>query len=379
MKVTGSTVQQLDRKRPDGRPLPRSECRRWRLWATTSDGRRSRRFGGTWTQAQEALRVFVAELEAFVPNSDTFASYAASWASWRAGACALSPNTVASEATCVAALSRSPLGPMRMDEVSPDDCREALLWLRSHPLKGAEYSPSTLAKLHQVLGAIMRQAAEDGRIASNPMERVRRPKVRAAEREALSPGELQLLLNRVDALPLDGRSMAVYLMACLGLRVGEACALADANVDGRYARVDATVRAADRTVGPPKSDAGIRVLPVPPRLAAKVREWRACRSALGLADAPTLCCNSRGGLLTTAAMEGWWAGSKGCAGARDKLGCDGMTLHQLRHSNLSMMARHMGAFDLKAYAGWSSIAPARIYVHDDMDAVARAVEAAWAL
>jgi integrase len=54
-----------------------------------------------------------------------------------------------------------------------------------------------------------------------------------------------------------------------------------------------------------------------------------------------------------------------------------MTLHQLRHSNLSMMARYMSPFDLQRYAGWSSIEPARIYIHDDLDAVSRAASAAW--
>ena len=54
-----------------------------------------------------------------------------------------------------------------------------------------------------------------------------------------------------------------------------------------------------------------------------------------------------------------------------------MKLHELRHSNLSMMARHMSPFDLQRYAGWSSIAPARVYVHDDLAAVTAAVTAAW--
>ena len=82
--------------------------------------------------------------------------------------------------------------------------------------------------------------------------------------------------------------------------------------------------------------------------------------------------NSRGRLMTPKTMCEWWKAH------RDALGCSGMTLHQLRHSNLSMMARHMSPFDLQRYAGWSSIAPARIYVHDDLDAVSRAVEMAWA-
>lgn len=374
MKVTGSTIQQLDKTRPNGKPLPKSECRRWRLWATTDQGRKSRRFEGTWTEAQEALRAFVDELSAFIPNSDDFKAYADSWRLWRAESGGLSPNTVRDDRTAVRALCRTELANMRMDEITPDACRDALLWLKKHPANGSdELKPSTLAKYRSALSAIMRQAEDDGKIASNPVDKVKPPKVRYAEREALSPAELQLFLNRVDNLPLDGKAVALYLMACLGLRCGEACALRDSDVSDGLAFVSATVRGADNSVGRPKSDAGVRVLPVPPRLLAKVDRWRALRDALGLHDAEWLCCRKDGSRMSTSSMENWWRET-----VRSKLGCDGMTLHQLRHSNLSMMARHMGVFDLQRYAGWSSIAPAKIYVHADMDAVSRAVEMAWA-
>ena len=41
MRVKGSTIQQLEKDKP------RSRCRKWRLWATTDEGRKSRRFTGT--------------------------------------------------------------------------------------------------------------------------------------------------------------------------------------------------------------------------------------------------------------------------------------------------------------------------------------------
>lgn len=375
MKVTGSTIQQLDKKRKDGTPKPKSECRKWRLWATTELGRKSRRFEGTYSMAQNALRAFVEELEGFVPNAETFGAYAESWRLWREKSGDYSPNTVAGDKTFVGALRRTALDGMRMDAVTPDDCRKALLWLKENPAdpRTDEYGASTLAKAYQALHAIMAQAVSDGKLASNPMSSVKRPKVRHEERDALSPDELALFLNRVDGLPLDGRTVAVYLMACLGLRVGEACALRDDGFAGGFARIVSTVRGADGSVGDPKSPAGKRTLPVMPRLQEKVDDWRIVRRALGFQDAETLCCNLHGGLMSTSMMENWWAAVRG------SIGCEGMTLHQLRHSNLSMMARHMSVFDLQRYAGWSSIAPARIYVHSDMESVSRAVKAAWSL
>ena len=371
MLVRSSTIQQLD-KGPDGKK-PKSKCRKWRIWATTDQGRKSRVFNGSYMAAQAAQKAFVAELEDAVPCADTFGAYAESWRLWRAESGDLSPNMVAKDARNVRALRRTELDGLRMDELTPEKCRAALLWLKTHPVRGdGELASSTMASFHVTLGCITAQAAGDGRIARDPMDQVKFPKVRNVEREALSPGEIGLLLNRIDAeLPLDAHAMAVYLIACLGLRRGEALALLDSDVSGGLVHVHRAVKEADGSVAEPKSSAGVRMLPAPSRLLEKVGEWRAERERLGFADAETLCCNARGDVMRPQNLYKWW-----CK-VSPELGCDGVTLHGLRHSNLSMMARHMSPFDLQRYAGWSSIAPARIYVHDDLDAVSKAVSLAW--
>jgi hypothetical protein len=39
-----------------------------------------------------------------------------------------------------------------------------------------------------------------------------------------------------------------------------------------------------------------------------------------------------------------------------------------------MIARHLSPFDLQRYAGWSSIEPARVYIHADMSQLERAIK-----
>ena len=371
MKVRSYTIQQLKKG-------PKARCRDWRFWAVTDAGRRSLRWHGTWTDAQDAIKAWVSELEQEVPDSEQFAPYAASWALWRRESGDFAPNTLANDRRNVAALCRSPIAEMKLGDIAPDDCRNALLWLKRHPAKGdGELSGATLAKFHNYMHAIFQQAVDDGRIPRNPLASVKQPKVDTPEKEALSPIELQLLLNRIDELPLDGRTMALYLMACLGLRRAEACALLDSDVRDGLAYVHQAVKEKDGTVGAPKSAAGVRILPLSERLQKKVDRWRDVRRALGFADSPYLCCNTRGGLLRPQLLHRWWAGDSTHDAVRDAIGCPGMTLHQLRHSNLSMMARYMSPFDLQRYAGWSSIAPARIYIHDDLDSVRAAVSCAW--
>ena len=171
---------------------------------------------------------------------------------------------------------------------------------------------------------------------------------------------------------LDGRVMTLYLMLMLGLRRGEACAVMPEDVSGGCLHVRRAISERDGTIGTPKSAAGVRTLPMPQRLKAKMTAWERERERLGFADAPTLCCNTFGGVIRPQLLQRWWEQVRG------GLGCEGMTLHQLRHSNLSMMARFMpSAFDLQKWAGWSSLEPARVYVHNDLDALRAASSAAF--
>jgi len=371
MKIISSTIQQLEK---DKRP---SRCRKWRLWVTTDCGRKSRRHSGTYTSAQDALKAFENELSTLIPNADSFKSYARSWQVWREKSGDISANTVSKDKRNVKALCRTELSTKRMDAITPEDCRNALLWLKEHPAnREGELSGTTIRAFYVALNTIMQQAEDDGKIAANPMRRIKPPKEDTREKTAISPLEIQLLLNRLDELPTDAHVMAVYLIVCLGLRRAEALALQDVDIHDGFAHVHLAVKEANGRIDEPKSKAGIRTLPMPPRLQAKVDEWRAIRKSRGLADAQTLCCNVDGGVMRPQNLYKWWVGCddrKNGVGARDVIGCSGMGLHELRHSNLSMMARHMSPFDLQRYAGWSSIEPARVYIHDDLDAVSSAV------
>lgn len=366
MRVSGTSIEQVEKGKP------RKRCTRWRLWVSTDVGRKSRRIKGTYTEAQAALAAFVDELSGLVVDEETFAACAESWRRWRAESGDYAPGTCQNDARCVRALARSPLGGMRMDAITPGDCRNALTWVKINPARSDKpLSGTSMNKIHCVLADIMRSAYRDGRLARDPMEFVKPPKVDTKEREALSPEELTLLLNRLAGLRMDGRVMALYLIALLGLRRAEACALLDEDVRDGMAHIHLAVKERDGTVGEPKSKAGVRTLPVPPPLQLVIDEWRVERWSRGYGDAPTLACNTKGGVLRPQLLQRWWDKEK--AG----IGCEGMTLHQLRHSNLSMMARHMSPFDLQRWAGWSSIEPAKVYIHEDAAMLSRAVTEAW--
>lgn len=368
MKVHGKgSIQQME---PD---KPKSRCRKWRIWVQTETGRKSRRFTGTYTMAQETLDAMVSDLSGRVQNEQAFAGYADAWLRYISKTGDYEANTLANYARVVRSINRSPLGERRMDSITTETCREDLLWIKEHPQSDLvkELSGTSMHKVYTVLGSILKQAVDDKKMASNPLEKLKPPKTDTPEKEALPWDELMKVLDRLDDMPLNAFAMALYLIACLGLRRAEACALMDADVFEDRVVVRYAIKEADGTIGEPKSKAGIRTLPMMPRLWRKVCEWRQVKASKGLADALTLANDAKGGVIRPQNLYKWWKK------VAPDLGCEGISLHQLRHSNLTRMARHMSLFDLMRYAGWSSPEPAQIYVHDDYSALVSGVESAW--
>lgn len=374
MRVKSATIQALERNKP------RSRCRKWRLWLNVDEltTRPSRVVHGTYTDASNALESFKAEYMDKVPDSDTLASYMALWLLWRENSGQFAPGTIAHNKRDVNAILRSPLAELPIAAIKPEDVRNALLWIKQNPArKSGELTNATMNSIHITLNAVFRQAVDDERISRNPMAHIKAPRPDTKEKQALTPDELSELIASLSTLQLDGRVMALYFISYLGLRRSEACALMDSSIVGNYCHITQAIKERDGSIGETKYPASVRTLPMPDALVDKCAEWQELKRRLGWLSTPTLCSNSQGGILRPQLLQRWWSGDSKHHGVDAKLGYDGLTLHQIRHSNLSMMARHMSPFDLKTYAGWSSIEPAKIYIHDDLSQVAQAVSCAW--
>lgn len=364
-----ATIQQMDKSKP------KSRCRDWRLWSNHDGRRNSRRFHGTYTEAKDAALAFEAEIIQAVQldASPTFGEYAEKWAEWRILSNDYEIGTLNNDERALNAFRRTVIYDKHLAQITSEDAREALLWLRNNPVKKAgTLSGTTANKLHRAMFAIFEQAAKDGRINTNPLASQRAPKVDTKERPLLPPERIADVLDALDAMPLDGRTMTIRLILMLGLRRGEACGLLVDDIDGNLCHVRHAVKERDGRIGAPKSAAGIRTIPMPTRCVQSVSDWLSERHRRGLDDALTLCCNEFGRTMRPQLLQRWWNR------VRDDLGCSGLTLHELRHSNLSMMARHMpSAFDLQRWAGWSSLEPAKVYIHSDMDALVAGVNSAF--
>ena len=358
MRVSGSTIQQLEKD------LPKSRCRKWRLWASTDEGRKSKRFNGTYTQAQEALKEFVTDLEVQVPNADTFAAYAESWRLWREKSGDLDEQTLVNDRRNVTVLGRV-LGEMRMDAITPEVVKNALLEIKTGGSR--ELSGTYMNNLFTALNCIMQTAFDDGKIAANPCARITPPKTDTKERRALSTDEMDEVWRNVEPLARcgDGRAMLVLLMLDAGLRPQEAVALKpeEVDVDSMVLHVRTAMKEKSGNIGKTKRPASVRDLPMTERLADVCAEYSHMR--LG---GPCFVENTRDGSpLRMQNVRKWWDLH------RESFGAPGIVPYELRHSNLTKMARFMSVFDLQAWAGWSSIAPAKVYVHRDQSSLEAAV------
>ena len=369
MRVLSAYYEKLEKDKENG------QCRKWRLFVRTDNGKRSRRFNGAYREMLRALDAFKTEIEEEGELDDgptTFFDYAGKWLSYRERCGEYQVGTLKNDKRMVNALNRV-FSDVRLCELTPALCREKLLELRNGgAARGRALSGTYMRKVQVTFHTILRQAMLDGEISSDPLASIPLPKRDTKEREAMTPDEMREFVERLAEEPLDGRVVCCYLIAYLGLRRGEACALRDCDVDfdASMVHIRRTVKEDTGEVGKTKTNAGTRDLPMPKALSDVLGRWLEVRSKAGY-EPETFACSSTGTMLRPQNLYRWWESK------RDGLGAPGMVLHQLRHSNLSMMARHMSVFDLQRWAGWSSIEPAKIYVHADMESLTRGSEDAF--
>ena len=140
----------------------------------------------------------------------------------------------------------------------------------------------------------------------------------------------------------------------------------DIDWDEHTVRIHRAFKAANRSIGPPKSKAGNRTLPLSDSLYKKLKEWKTVVEK-ELGETEYICCNTLGNLLYTESLYDWWIAFL----KRNDI--SKIDLHELRHTNLTLIARHTSAFDLKNWAGWSSLDPALRYVHGNPKMLKKAV------
>lgn len=378
VKVRGKgTFVQLDKS------VPRSRCRKWELRVSVgrdlATGRyppRTRKFNGTPSEANRALREFIAEIErgdAQRRSDMDFGEYADAWLEERRESCAHGTWLKnCSQMKC----AKMHLSKARLDEIRPQTLEKTYkALLDGHSPSGRPLSGTYVNSIHVTLHRMFRQAVKDGHMASNPCDFADAPSLDTVERKAMRRDGIVALVEKLS--PEDPIQFAVRLMVKTGIRRGEAHGLSVGDVD-RDAMVLHIRHSYDDggNLKEPKTKAGIRDLPltesaladIDARIADIERRYRNTRKRLKT-DGPVLgpetplVGDGLGNRMLPHSSTRWWTRE------REGLGLEGWTLHELRHSYITELARRkVDPKVLQTIAGHAKFSTTMdIYNHVDME------------
>ena len=389
------TIIQLD-KGKDGKK-PKSKCKKWRLVvslgkdpATGKYPQKSRAFSGSYTEAEKALREFVDEIEhgkVVRKSSWTFNEYADHFMEIQESSGEFTAKTMKSKRGYLAGMGYL-IGHMKLQEITPAVIEATHIDMRNGKSRsGRKLSGTTMRSYHTAAAEMMNHAKKAGIIGANPFEEVPPPKYDTKEKSAMASRDYGKLLDNLN--PEDGMEIAVLLCATLGMRRGEACGLSWGDVDFDEGTVFVQHSYDDfDNLKPPKTEAGLRILPLPDFTRDALLKRKAAQIAMvdgetkgytvkrddGTLDLLPTVPVAAGDLterIHPQKLSSWWFERRASYGA------DGICLHQLRHTFLSLAAEQgVHPSVMQKLAGHSNPnITMKIYTHVNVDAKKAAMKA----
>lgn len=221
--------------------------------------------------------------------------------------------------------------------------------------------PRARTKAYGLLRAVMNSAVDDELITTSPVHI--RGAGAATRKRSLEPatiGELETVSRNMP----DRLRAAVAISAWCALRYGELAELRRRDIDAqrRLIRVRRAVvfLRGGAVVGPPKSDAGVRDVSIPPHVWPMIEQHLSTHVAHS-PDALLFPAES-GGHMWHSTMNGHFSRAKKAAGRSD------LRWHDLRHTGATMAAQ-VGATtaELQARLGHSTAVASQLYQHAAKD------------
>lgn len=270
----------------------------------------------TWTPADAT-----ADAEAQAKRASNLGEYATEWVETRTGRDG-GPLRGTTRAEYVRLLA-GPLAPLTSQAVAAVTTASVRAWYAALVKTGKR---TTAARAYGLLRSVMQTGVTDGIIPSNPCQ-VRGAQNASTGRKSDVPTVAELAILQAT-MPERLRAM-VPLAAWGGLRYGELTELRrrdvvldDDTIVIQVTRAVSRVPGVGFVVGPPKSEAGVRPVALPPQLTATVLEHIAKHAQPG-ADGLLFPSTNGGHLGESSFVKSWYP-------ARAAAGRDDLTWHTLR-------------------------------------------------
>lgn len=205
--------------------------------------------------------------------------------------------------------------------------------------KGKGYSATVVNSIRSIYRMIFDYAITHDFAKYNPVSSVRLPKgLKRGKRIAPTDEQIKTIFTHVDA-PFG--LFAVFLL-CTGMRKSEALALTWEDIDLKKKEISVTksleyISGANPVVKAPKTDAGVRVVPIIDLLYEKLLEAHSAATTPYVFPAPPSNRGGKGGgIMTLRGYEGLWIRYCQAAGLVEN-GKPTITAHNLRHGTATLM------------------------------------------
>lgn len=290
------------------------------------------------------------------------------------------PATAVSYANIIKSHLTPILGRVVLQKLRPENVQAMCNAMKDKGLK-----PATVTKARNVLKAAMKQAIINRLIVNDPCEGATPPKMEQEEIKYLSLEEQRRF---VAALPDTTYGRALGFILGTGLRIAELCGLRWRDVKGNTITVSQTIRRLQTLKegdGPktelvttkPKTKAGLRTIPLPPKLQASLkREKQEQAKMLLLLGVPKwesdlVFCTETGKPLEVRNVN------RALYKILDELGIEQMGVHALRHTFATRAIDNgMDPKTLSEILGHADVATTmRLYVHSSMDTKQKSMNA----
>ena len=389
-KTSKGSIMQMEKGKAKGK------CRKWRLQVSLGKDlktgkylRETRVFQGTWSEAQKELAKFIDEIDSgSVAKRCTwiFDDYAEHYIGMRQLNGDMTAMSLDATKKRLASVSHL-IGHVKIQEITPDVLSSVYIELRKGNSKsGKKLSGTSVNSIHKSLSGMFSYAVKEGVLKANPCKKIDTPKKDTEERTPLANDQVNELLDKLN--PAEPMELAVILCATLGLRRGEAVGLSWGDVD--FVGNSVNIRHSFdrfRNLKTPKTAAGARILPLPDFTAEALKiRHEAQMAKYGSGPNEFVSWTPEGAVMRpeTAVVTGnyekrvnpdsfsrWWREN------RARLGVPKTTLHELRHSFLTIAARKgVHPSVMQKLAGHNSPKiTLDIYTHVNMDQQREAMEA----
>lgn len=298
------------KRRPDGR---------WQKKVTLADGTKKILYSSAATE-KTAIKEFNEQLLSFKKDIETSTHFSRVAEEWSERAFPkLEHNTLKQYKPCLAAAVNF-FKDMPIEKITAGHIQDYI-----DDLELKKYAGKTIKNRLLVLSLILDRPAMKGTIPFNPCKQITLSKTitkNKTKREKASDKDEQEIPKHTDSL----FGILAYLYLVTGCRRGEAVALGpkDIDFDNLYIHIDKTVEwigNKPKIKDAPKTEAGIRDIPIPKRLADLLKPY---------AKQNYIFSNEKGELFSNAYFTRHWDKYRNETG----VSC---TPHELRHSYATML------------------------------------------